>query len=144
MYTLNTQLAYFKYDLNFKRLIVNIKWFKLEKISDLHIQAAAFNARELDHFCDFIERNKINFPNNQFIEVSPRENFGIAEPYQRSAACFPLYFILAKTSALSIQGNINRAVFILLTDENYQTPVDYNLEFDIIGRVEIYKEVMKN
>lgn len=32
-------------------------------------------------------------------------------------------------------------MMIVLTDENYQATVDYTLDFDVIGRIEIYKEV---
>lgn len=31
MYTIHTQLAYFNYSFNSKRLILNLKWFRLDK-----------------------------------------------------------------------------------------------------------------
>lgn len=141
MYTLNTQLTYFKYNLDFKRLLVNIKWFKLDKFSALHIQGLSFNKAELDQLESFINKNPINFPGNQFVEDAKREGFDILTINELSKTSLPLYLILSKKSILNLDTHVYQAMMIVLTDENYQVTVDYTLDFDIIGRIEIYKEV---
>lgn len=141
MYTLNTQLTYFKYNLDFKRLLVNIKWFKLDKFSALHIQGLSFNKAELDQLESFINKNPINFPGNQFVEDAKREGFDILTINELSKTSLPLYLILSKKSILNLDTHVYQAMMIVLTDENYEFTVDYTLDFDIIGRIEIYKEV---
>lgn len=140
MYTLNTQLAYFKYNLDFKKLVVNIKWFRLDKFSALHIKGLSFNKAELDQLKSFIDKNPINFPGNQFLEDTKREGFDILTVNELSITSLPLYLILSKKSILNLDNHINHAMVIVLTDENYQATVDYTLDFDIIGRIEIYKD----
>lgn len=141
MYTLNTQLTYFKYNLDFKRLSVNIKWYRLDKFSALHIQGLSFNKAELDQLESFIDKNPINFPGNQFVEDTKREVFDILTINELSKTSLPLYLILSKKTILNLDNHIYHAMMIVLTDENYQVTVDYTLDFDIIGRIEIYKEV---
>lgn len=141
MYTLNTQLAYFKYNLDFKKLVVNIKWFRLDKFSALHIQGLSFNKAELDQLKSFIDKNPINFPGNQFLEDTKREGFDILRVNELSKTSLPLYLVLSKKSILNLDKPIYHAMMIVLTDENYQATVDYTLDFDVIGRIEIYKEV---
>lgn len=141
MYTLNTQLAFFKYNLDFKKLVVNIKWFRLDKFSALHIQGLSFNKAELDQLKSFIDKKPINFPGNQFVEDTKREGFDILTGNELSKTSLPLYLVLSKKSILNLDNPIYHAMIIVLTDENYQATVDYTLDFDIIGRIEIYKEL---
>lgn len=141
MYTLNTQLTYFKYNLDFKRLLVNIKWFKLDKFSALHIQGLSFNKTELDQLESFINKNPINFPGNQFVEDTKGEGFDILTINELSKTSLPLYLILSKKSILNLDTHVYQAMMIVLTDENYEFTIDYTLDFDIIGRIEIYKEM---
>jgi hypothetical protein len=140
MYTLNTQLSYFKYNLDFKRLIVNIKWFKLDKFSDLSIQGFSFNKAELDQFKSFIFKNPMNFPGYQFVEDTKSERFDILTINELSNTSLPLYLILSKKSILNLDNHVYFAMMIKLTDEDYEFTVDYTLDFDIVGRIEIYKE----
>jgi hypothetical protein len=62
MYTINTQLAYFKYSLNPKKIIVNITWHKLEKPAGLGLQGLSFNGGDLNSFKAFMDKNRLNFP----------------------------------------------------------------------------------
>lgn len=140
MYTLNSQLTCFKYNLDFKRLIVNIKWFRLDKFNDLNMQGHSFNREELDQLQVFISKNQTNFPGNQFVEETQREGLEILAINELSKKSLPLYLILSKKTILNLHSHISHAMMILLLDENYEFTVDYTLDFDIIGKIEIYKE----
>lgn len=141
MYTINTQLAYFKYNLDFKKLIVNIKWFRLDKFSNFNMQGISFNKVELDQFQHFINENRLNFPGSQFVADSKKEGFDILTTNELSQASVPLYLILSKNPNLNADRHIYHAMTIVLTDENYESTIDYSLDFDVIGRIEIYKEL---
>ena len=141
MYLLNTQLAYFKYRPELKRMIVNIKWFRIHHVSELTIQAIQFDKAELDQLQSYIIERPINFPGNQFVERSHRENIDIRINKELSKNSLPLYLILSKEPVLNLDNIIYNAMEIVLTDKNYQFTVDYKLDFDVIGKIEIYKEL---
>ena len=141
MYTINTQLAYFKYNLDSKKLIVNIKWFKLDKFSNLNLQALSFNKSDLELFKSFIDKNQPNFPGSCFVEETRKEGFDMLIENELSQSALPYYLILSKNPKLNLSNSIHQAEMILLMDENYQYPVDYVLDFDVIGKIEIYKEI---
>ncbi|MBF4493027.1 hypothetical protein IRZ83_11505 [Flavobacterium sp. JLP] len=137
MYTINTQLAYFKYNLDSKKLIVNIKWFKLDKFSNLNLQALSFNKSDLELFKRFIDENQHNFPSSYFVEETRKEGFDLLVSNDLSESLLPWYLILSKNTSLNNQ--IYRAMNIVLMDKNYEFNIDYTLDFDVIGKIEVYK-----
>lgn len=141
MYTINTQLAYFKYNLDSKKLIVNIKWFKLDKFSDLNLQALSFNKSDLELFKSFIAKNKPNFPGSYFVEETRKEGFDMLIKNELSQSALPYYFIVSKNPKLNLGNSIYQAEMIILMNENYESTIDYTLDFNIIGKIEIYKEL---
>ncbi|MDX6191977.1 hypothetical protein SGQ83_21715 [Flavobacterium sp. Fl-318] len=141
MYTINTQLAYFKYNLDSKNLIVNIKWFKLDKFSDLNLQALSFNQSDLEVFKRFIDKNQHNFPGSCFIQETRKEGFDMLINNELSQSALPYYLILSKNPKLSLGNSIYQAEMIILMDENYEFPINYPLNFDVIGKIEIYKNI---
>lgn len=76
MYSINTQMAYFKYGPDPKRVLVNITWFKSVLVSDLQIQGVPLKYFEIEEFKRYIERNKSNFP-GQFLSSRPKRKEGI-------------------------------------------------------------------
>lgn len=68
MYSLNTQLAYFKYSLSGKDLLVNVTWFKLDTGDPLYPVAKPFARKEIDQFNAFIKNNPLNFPGTAFVQ----------------------------------------------------------------------------
>ncbi|MFB9080130.1 hypothetical protein ACFFLS_12445 [Flavobacterium procerum] len=141
MYTINTQLDYFKYSFNFKRLLVHIKWFKLEKAADLRLQGVCFNRSELENFKRFADRNKLNFPGSCFVGQAGEEvlNLPAADPVSERA--LPYYLILSKNPKPRLKNLIPQVQEIVLTGDNYESTIDYNLDFDVIGKIEIYKNI---
>lgn len=59
--------------------------------------------------------------------------------YQKNS--LPLYLILSKEPVLNLDFIIYNAMDIVLTYKNYQFTVDYKLDFDVIGKIVIYKEL---
>lgn len=141
MYTINTQLAYFKYNLDSKKLIVNIKWFKLDTFSSLNLQALSFNKSDLELFKRFIDKNQHNFPGSYFVEETRKEGFDLVITNDLSTSLLPFYLILSKNADLTRNNNIYNAMKIVLTDENYDATTDYTLDFDVIGKIEVYKQL---
>lgn len=141
MYTINTQLAYFKYNLDSKKLIVNIKWFKLDKFSNLNLQALSFNKSDLELFKSYIVKNQTNFPGSYFVEETRKEGFDMLIENELSQSALPYYLILFKNPKLNLGNSIYQAEMIMLMDENYESTIDYTLDFNIIGKIEIYKEL---
>ncbi|KOP38804.1 hypothetical protein DBB36_01090 [Flavobacterium sp. WLB] len=72
---INTQLAYFNYSFNSKRLILNLKWFRLDKADSSRLKALSFNILELEQFQAFIGQNPLNFSGQSFVEPTKIEEF---------------------------------------------------------------------
>lgn len=89
MYTINTQLAYFKYNLDPKNLILNIKWFRLDKVDGLYFGCKAFSKIEIGQFKGFIDQNSANFPGSYFIEETQRQDFGRLKSNELSKTALP-------------------------------------------------------
>lgn len=140
MYTINTQLAYFKYNLDSKKLIVNIKWFKLDTFSSLNLQALSFNKSDLELFKRFIAKNQPNFPGSYFVEQTVKEGFDMLINNELSQIALPCYLILCRNPKLNSGNSIFKAERIMLMDENYEFPIDYTLDFEVIGKIEVYKQ----
>lgn len=142
MYTVNTQLAYFKYNLDSKKLIVNIKWFKLDGLNTKQIEASSFSKIELDQLLEFIKENPLNFPGECFLQETENRNLEVINKDKPSVTFLPLYLILSKDPNLNLgQHTIYEVMIATLKDESYQLSIGYTLNFDIIGKIEIYKEV---
>ena len=141
MYTINTQLAYFKYNLDSKKLIVNIKWFKLDTFSNLNLQVLSFNKSDIELFKRFIAKNQPNFPGSYFVEQTRKEGFAMLINNELSQSALPYYLILSKNPKLNLGNSIHQAEMIILMDENYEFPINYTLDFDVIGKIEVYKQV---
>ncbi|QGK73395.1 hypothetical protein [Flavobacterium sp. SLB02] len=141
MYTLNTQLTYFNYGVNSERLIVNLKWYKLEMFSNLSLQGLCFTGEELEEFKGFIDQNTLNFPGSYFVEQTNASGVDLLVTNDLSQSAFPYYLILSKNPKLNQGNSIYQAENITLMDENYKYTIDYPLDFDLIGKIEIFKSV---
>ncbi|MCV2484295.1 hypothetical protein OD917_05140 [Flavobacterium sp. SH_e] len=141
MYTLNTQLANFKYNHDFKKMIVNVTWYRLESFNDAGISAFSFSKEELNLLQSFIDKNPMNFPGLQFVKETPGEGFNTPAINGLSKSPLPIFLILSKQSVLRPDDEVCQSMMIVLTDKNYEMQIDYNLDIDVVGRIEIYREV---
>lgn len=140
MYSINTQLAYFKYSPDPKRMLANITWFKSVLISDLQVQGVPLNDFEIEEFKSLIELNKSNFPGQYFTQQAKEEGRNIFDLNSLSASLFPCCIILSGNNALQSSCDIIYKVMpAVLTDENYILQKAYGLSFDLLGRIQIYK-----
>ncbi|CAA9194877.1 hypothetical protein FLA105534_00363 [Flavobacterium bizetiae] len=141
MYTINTQLTYFNYGVNSKRLIVNLKWYKLEMFTNSNLKGLCFTGAELEEFKGFIDQNRFNFPGSCFVEQTNRAGVDLLVINDLFQSAFPYYLVLSKNPKLNQGNSIYQAENITLMDENYKYTIDYPLDFDLIGKIEIYKSV---
>ncbi|MGO4770432.1 hypothetical protein ACEN2I_02130 [Flavobacterium sp. W22_SRS_FK3] len=81
----------------------------------------------------------LNFPGHCFVEETKKEGFDLFVTNDFSQYSLPSYLILSKKKELNNQ--IYQAMNILLMDKNYEFIIDYNLDFDVIGKIEIYKQM---
>jgi hypothetical protein len=105
------------------------------------LQALSFNKSDLELFKGFIDKNQHNFPGSYFVEETRKEGFDLLVNNELSQSALPYYLILSKNPKLNLSDSIYQAEMILLMDENYKSAVDYTLDFDVIGKIEVYKEV---
>lgn len=141
MYTINTQLANFRYNFDSKKLIVNIKWSKLDDFNTKQIEASSFSKTELDQLLEFIKQNPFNFPGECFVEEAKNSKLEVINN-KLSVTFLPLHLILSKDLNLNLgQHNIYEVRIATLKDKNYQLSIEYTLNFDIVGKIEIYKEL---
>lgn len=140
MYSINTQLAYFKYGPDPKRMLVNITWFKVAVISDLQIQGVPLKEFEIEEFKNYIDRNKSNFPGQYFIRQAKEEGQNIFDLNSLGTSLFPCCVILSGNNALqSGSAVIYKVMPAVLTDESYLQQKAYDLSFDLLGKIQIYK-----
>ncbi|MDR7370284.1 hypothetical protein [Flavobacterium aquidurense] len=99
-----------------------------------------FYRRELDELLKFIQSNKTNFPGSYFIEEAAKEKFYTSSLNELSKSLMPLYFILSRKEYNNWDKHICNVMNIVLMDENYDSIIPYDLNFDIIGKIEIYKQ----
>lgn len=143
MNKLQTTLRNFRFDNIHRKATDNITWFKLVIGEDKHTYSSeCFNTDELKLLINYVASNSINFaPNtqNSFMcsdsEIYPYcGRMSLVPPKIRLA--FPNNLILKKIPELSTTGQIYRCMDIELLNENGQSNHNYNLDFDIIGRIE--------
>ncbi|MFC0778648.1 hypothetical protein [Flavobacterium sp. HJSW_4] len=139
MYTINTQLAYFICSFNSQRLILNLKWFRLDKADSSSLKALSFNSLELEQFQAFIGQNPLNFPGQYFVEPTKIEEFDFFINSNVPQGILSFYPVLSKNADTDTHPSIHQVMKIALTDENYQPAAHYKLDFDVIGKIEIYR-----
>lgn len=139
MYSINTQFAYFIYGAAPKRMLVNITWFKSVMIGDLKIQGVPLKDFEIEEFKGYIDRNKSNFPGQYFIEPSPEGGQNVFTLNSLSTSNLPSCLILSNNAVLTSSDIIYRVMPAALTDENCRQQKVYDLSFDLLGKIQVYK-----
>lgn len=140
MYSINTQLAYFKYGPDPKRMLANVTWFKSAVISDLQIQGVPLMDFEIEEFKNYIDLNKSNFPGQYFTQQAAEGGPNISVLNAPGTSRFPSYLILSCNNAVQSDSDIIYNVMpAVLTDESYLQQKGYDLSFDLLGKIQVYK-----
>ncbi|WP_278352425.1 hypothetical protein [Chryseobacterium gleum] len=137
MHKLNTEFAFFRFNSTINQGPYNITWYKLEEINDDE-EGKGLNNEELDQLKSFISNNINNFPGSQTISIYNGED----APYYSNMfnnplenINFPSNIIIRKSPQLNQDGSICKYMDVILTDQNDKDNHRYDLDFDIIGKI---------
>jgi len=138
MYRLETQLAFFRFNANSHHGPFDITWYVLEPGDSSDENGRCFSQMELTLFQQFVNTLPSNFPGNKNYhnceeEEGPSCGMMSVIPLQR--ARMPKNVILRKHPKLNNFGNIYSCMDIILQGTNGADNHTYNLEFDVIGRI---------
>jgi len=140
MYSINTQLDYFKFGPDPKRMLANITWFKCAAAGDLKIQAVPLEDFEIEEFKNYIEANPCNFPGQYFIEKHRAGDQNAAPLNSPSTSGFPSWLLLSDDRQLQSGSDIIYKVMpAVLTDESCRNQKAYGLGFAVLGKIQVYK-----
>lgn len=137
MFTVNTQLAFFVQGEKIQKLLVNITWFRLE--SDT-MRVEALSRTQIEQFMKFIEKHAANFPGDHFVQDASRDKSSMPFQINNPSSALPYYFVLSN----SIQPSFDKyfdSVTIQLLDKCSQNCISYNLDFDLAGKIEVFKKM---
>ena len=137
MYKLSTSLNLFRYNSSVIIAPVSVMWYVLDSDELSMEYGRGFTQEELKLLQGFATNHEENFPKfKNYHQCDIEENFSICSPYDQEELPFPENLILRKEPSLSKDGKIYRCMDILLVSTNNEDNHTYDLEFDVIGRIE--------
>jgi hypothetical protein len=137
LYKYETHLANFRFDGNMRVGRYKITWYVLEPDDEGEENGRCFNEKELKQFQDYVTQNPTNFPGNKNYwscsneELIPYCDFNT----EGEILAFPKNLILRKTPEL-LEGGYTKCMDIILLSTNKIDNHTYDLEFNVVGRVE--------
>lgn len=141
MQRLETQLAHFRFNTIAQHGPFNITWYVIETGDDSDEYGRCFNHIELKQFQQFVSSLPLNFPGlKNYFKCEEEEGpycGGLAGLVPRQKLPFPSNVILRQQPNPNYQGNIYSCMDIILLNQNGTDNHTYNLEFDVIGRIDI-------
>ncbi len=142
MHKLETPLSYFR--LNNSKTInqgkYKITWYVLGTDEVVGEDARCFTDGELKQFQDYINKNPFNYEGAKNYWVcnnveTPICRFATDLIYKEWS--FPSMVILRKILGKSKVGTISSCMDIVLTDRNGEDSHSYDLEFNVVGEIQI-------
>lgn len=140
MYKLETQLAYFRFNSIRRQGNLKVTWYALEYEKDAEEGGRCFTKDELDKFLGFVTSKPNNFPGSKNHHPCNEDETPFCSVYSlipNDRTSFPKNLILRKNPQLNTNSNIYDCMDIVLTDQNGVDNHNYNLKFNVIGRIEI-------
>ena len=132
-----TYLTNFRFDTVIIEDSLKITWFILEPDDEGEESGRCFNEKELKQFQDYVTQNPTNFPGDKNYwscsdeELIPYCDFNT----EGEILTFPKNLILRKEPEL-LGGEYTKCMDIILLGVNKKDNHTYNLEFDVVGRIE--------
>lgn len=137
MYKLCTQLTHFRFNSIHNYGPYSVTWFKLEE-DGLETDGVCLSQHELNDLANYVANNKVNFNNQNYFTCSPDETTGCGMyDIIPSSSRQPRNVIIRKIPQMQRGGGvIYPCMDIELLNANGTVNHNYNLDFDIIGRIE--------
>lgn len=136
MFKLTTQLAYFRFNSSVSHGTLNVTWFALDIDAE---EGRCFTQTELDAFTNFVINRPHNFPGGKNYHTCNNDDapYCGAEMFiTGDNSNYPTTYILRKNPEL-LSGEQPDVVDIILTDINDTDKHNYDLPFDVIGKVDL-------
>ncbi len=141
-YKLTTQLSYFR--LNNSRTThegpFHVTWYVLDVVSGSEEDARCFkDMAELQQFQDYTVRTPLNFDGAKNYHTCSDEETpycGTETFFPVETMSFPTKVILRKVPQKSIE-EVNSCMDIILVDKNGDDTHSYELDFDVVGEIQI-------
>ncbi len=137
MYKLRTQLTHFRFNSFHNHGPYSVTWFKLED-KDGESDGVCLTQQELNDLINFVANNKVNFNNQNHFSCDPDETTGCSiYDLLPASSIQPRNIIIRKVPQMQRGGGvIYPCMDIELLNINGTLNHNYNLDFDIIGRIE--------
>jgi hypothetical protein len=140
MYKLRTLLSFFRFNSTIQQGPIPVTWFVLQSDDDLEESGRCFTQEERDQFLEFTLNNSTNFPGT-------KDNFACTEEDTPFCSTFslmssklikkPSNLVIRKMPSLDHYGKIYTCMDIILVNTNHTDKHGFNLEFDVIGRIDL-------
>ena len=138
MFKLQTTFKFFLFNTTNNHGPYTVTWYKLHE-DNLITEGICLSQEELKELTNYVANNKINFDNQNYFSCNPDET-----PYCDINSIIPSrnkqfdILIIRKVPQLIKQsGTIYNCMDIELTNQNGTSNHNYNLDFDIIGKIEV-------
>jgi|GEM_PF-1492775 len=140
-----TKLSAFRFNSAKQYTNETVTWYVLDSGNDSTDQSRCFTETELATFIDFAINNPVNFPGGKDTHVCEEEEGPYCGGYagqvprnaKRPSVTRPNNVILRKNPTINTLGNIGHCMDVILLDHNGADNHTYNLDFDVIGRIEL-------
>lgn len=138
MNSINTQLAHFALEKGAEALLVNITWFGLDLMGSA---MRGLTDKETQVFIGFIKEHCRNFPGPYFIAEDIKDVFELRPSRESGKAAAPHYLLLPRRGFAGFPLPAAGFACIRLLDAETGAPLAYGLDFDMAGRIEIYRKL---
>lgn len=137
MYRLQTQLTHFRFNSTHIHGPYTVTWYKLQE-EDQDAEGICFTEQELSELTNYVANNLVNFNNQNYFSCDADDTTGCGiYDLLPSTSGYPRNLIIRRSPQMTNHnGNIYPCMDIELLEKNGTLNHNYNLEFDIIGRIE--------
>ena len=137
MYKLQTQLTHFRFNTTHNHGPYLVTWYKLEEV-DQETDGICLTQQELNDLTNYVANNKVNFNNQNYSGCDSDDTTGCSiYDLLPSTSRQPRNLIIRRVPQMQKGGGvIYGCMDIELLNTNGTSNHNYNLNFDIIGRIE--------
>ena len=138
MYNLQTQLTHFRFNTVHNHGPFTVTWYKLKE-ENQEIEGVCLTQQELNSLTNYVANNQVNFNNQNYFSCNLDDIPGCGVyDLLPSTSRLPRNLMIRRVPQMTNRGgDIYPCMDIELLNANGTMNHNYNLEFDIIGHIEI-------